>query len=66
VNIDKEKENVPDSVQRVGSKTSTGGDTPSESEGSQERTLERADEDDRLCKVGSQNEDSSSKTRSTD
>ena len=41
----------PDSVQRVGCKTRTNGDTPAEHEGREERTLESTNEDDRLCEM---------------
>ena len=41
--------NIPDGIKRVGSETSTNGNTPTESEGSEERALERADEDNGLC-----------------
>lgn len=37
-----------DGIERVGSKTSTDGDTPTESEGSQERTLKSTDQDNRF------------------
>jgi hypothetical protein len=37
-----------DGIERVGSDTSTGGDSPSESEGGQEVTLKSSDEQDRL------------------
>ena len=38
----------PDSVQRIRSKTSTNGDTPSEEERGEERALEGTDENDGL------------------
>ena len=40
-----------DSVKRVGSKTSTDSNTPTEQEGGEEGTLERTDKNDRLCDV---------------
>ena len=51
VNVTGGNGNVPDSIERVRSETGTDGDTPTEQEGREERTLERTDEDDRLCRT---------------
>jgi len=41
-------ENLPNGIKRIGSETGTDGNTPTESEGGQERTLESANENDGL------------------
>ena len=43
---------APNGVERVRRKTGTSRDTPTQKEGSEEGTLERADEDNRLCRRG--------------